>query len=447
MATSPRLGPLAACACAWLLLLLAHACGPGPGYGTRPRARRLVPMKYKQYAPQISEGNLGASGRAEGKITRDSERFRELVPNYNIHVVFKDEEHTQADRFMTRRCKDCLDRLALAVMLQWPNTRLRVTEAWDEDGNHPPDSLHYEGRAVDITTSDRNTSKYGLLAQLAVEAGFDWVYYESKHHIHCSVKADHSVALERGGCFPGSAQVHVAGGGRKSMSSLKPGDTVLAATESGRPVLSQVLLFLHQDRERTATFLVLGTEDGQRLALSRNHLVFRSTRHEKHLTAYQACFAARVKRGDYVLTHGTNGRVQPSRIASVTQEERRGVYAPLTEHGTLFVDGVLASSYATVEDHGLAHWAFGLLRYVSSLTQLFQALSPGEEHLGRYTSNRTWRNETPNTSGDGRSKRPSHHCNQTAVEPRGGRAGQVHWYARALYVLGRIVLDPQKFYS
>ncbi|KAM9836282.1 indian hedgehog B protein-like [Aulostomus maculatus] len=398
--------------CAFLLSPVSEGCGPGRGYGKRRSPRKLAPLAYKQFSPNVAEKTLGASGRYEGKITRNSERFKELTPNYNPDIIFKDEENTGADRMMTQRCKDKLNSLAISVMNLWPGVRLRVTEGWDEDGHHSEESLHYEGRAVDITTSDRDRNKYAMLARLAVEAGFDWVYYESKAHIHCSVKSDHSVAAKSGGCFPGDSLVTMENGHQKSIRDLRPGERVLTLSggDGGAGlVYSEVLSFLDRDPGTWKLFYGVQTEAGARLSLTAAHLLFVSEGNcsEGALPprgSLRTVYASDAQPGQCVLVvEGEAGQKRGegrlSRITHISVRKGRGAFAPLTKQGTVVVDGVAASCYAVVDQHLLAHWAFLPLRLMHSWTG------------------------TTGYHGDG-----------------------VHWYSEVLHWLGRALLESGRLH-
>jgi hypothetical protein len=139
----------------------------------------------KEYVPEVDERT--ACGPIRAPIRREDAQFKSLVENTDPLVVFKNEEGTGADRLMSHRLARSLNRLGKQVGEEWPGVQWRVTEAWDEDGEHREDSLHYEGRAADLTTSDRDIRKYGRLASLAIESGFDWVWYEDENHVHASV--------------------------------------------------------------------------------------------------------------------------------------------------------------------------------------------------------------------------------------------------------------------
>ena len=138
----------------------------------------------QHYPPQSQKAVVQ---KIEHRLEATSEH---LIRNPNPNIVYKDEEGTGADLYMTPLLAERLNLLAKLVMHEWPGTKLRVTEAWDPEGEHSRFSTHYEGRAADLTVSPIDREKYGRLAGLALQAGFDWVFYENASHIHASVRRD-----------------------------------------------------------------------------------------------------------------------------------------------------------------------------------------------------------------------------------------------------------------
>lgn len=210
---------------------------------------------------------------------------------------------------------------------------------------------------------------------------------------------DHSVAAKSGGCFPGDALVTLENGSHKPIADLRPGERVLASVGGDSELAcSEVLTFLDRDPGTWRLFYSLHTQAGARLTLTAAHLVFVSEGNCSEGAVavrgtLRTVYASDARPGQCMLV-AEGGKTRLSRITRVGVRKGKGAFAPLTQHGTLVVDGVLASCYAVVEQHSLAHWAFSPLRLVHSWTG--SARSPG----------------------DG-----------------------IHWYPRLLHWLGRMLLD------
>ena len=137
---------------------------------------------------------------------RNSCAYHRLVGKLDTTIIFKEEEifpYDTEDMLMHPAIVQPLTRLNELVEAEWNhNFRLRVTDAYDSLLEHDPIgiepgrrySLHYEGRAVDLTLWPVDRSRYARLCSLALCAGFDWVENEASH-CHASIQAK-SLCLE-----------------------------------------------------------------------------------------------------------------------------------------------------------------------------------------------------------------------------------------------------------
>lgn len=123
----------------------------------------------------------------------------------------------------------------------------------------------------------------------------------------------------------------------------------------------QVLTFIDRDPNATRHFIEVTAENGVAITTTPSHLLLLAS-----ADGWRELFAANVQEGDVLLTRGYGSVMRPSKVVKSRVVSKRGVYAPLTRTGTIIVDDALASCYALVSSHSLAHAAMAPLRWLSS---------------------------------------------------------------------------------
>eukprot|EP00928_Gymnodinium_smaydae_P073848 TRINITY_DN5696_c0_g2_i3.p1 TRINITY_DN5696_c0_g2~~TRINITY_DN5696_c0_g2_i3.p1 ORF type:complete len:565 (-),score=60.64 TRINITY_DN5696_c0_g2_i3:409-2061(-) len=173
-----------------------------------------------------------------------------------------------------------------------------------------------------------------------------------------------------GFCFPPSAKVQVDPGignlgVERALTELSPGDKLLGQHDE----LNTYLLDFHADangREFMPTSYLRIEHELQKtdrpLIITANHLVVVSSRPDGRHVSVPAGLLHPEKHALLVSVSvdGERGaKVVPSLIKSVDTVVLPGFAAPLSSSGTLFVEGVLVSSYALLSDKQLALWQRG----------------------------------------------------------------------------------------
>merc|ERR1719187_2739758 len=147
------------------------------------------------------------------------------------------------------------------------------------------------------------------------------------------------------------------------MTNLKTGDSIMSIVD-GKLTSTSVLGFLFK-KYVSGNYLTIHTEDGNKVSLSGTHVMF--------INDYEDVLAEDVNIGDSVIVEDGEF-VNKSRVVKIEAEKLDGAYVPLTEHGTLLVDGILASCYA----NGPHNWAHALMTPARWLPSFFLGGEEGE---------------------------------------------------------------------
>merc|ERR1712002_289906 len=147
-------------------------------------------------------------------------------------------------------------------------------------------------------------------------------------------------------CFDTNSLVETESG-RKKMSELVLGDALATYDQNKGKFFTKFLGWLDRGSS-VGYFLEVKTKNGRRMRLTGNHLIFIFNDGRQIAT-----YAKDLQPTDILLSLNEE-KIEKTEIASLDYVYSNGYRAPLTEEGTLLVDGILASCYASF-DHWYSH--------------------------------------------------------------------------------------------
>jgi hypothetical protein len=163
------------------------------------------------------------------------------------------------------------------------------------------------------------------------------------------------------------------------MKHLKSGDEVLVKNGA----FERVLGFLH----------VTGKDDSSNfLTVKHSHGVLRVSAHHVVFVEGGDKLAVDLSLGDKVLVSEAAGLVPREVLSVVESSGRSGMFAPLTQSGTVVVDGVAASNYASPSHISFPHSGFHAIFFpvrafhALGLANLFSKDMESAEHLHPYAA-------------------------------------------------------------
>lgn len=205
------------------------------------------------------------------------------------------------------------------------------------------------------------------------------------------------------------------------MSDLEIGERILTLNSHGDLEYSPVLLFMHHSPQQETMFLRFHMESGINITITPSHLILRWEK-PKDTLLYEAThvYAKVVKEGDQLLITSHNSSQRPLFVDTVIDIEvvhETGVYAPLTETGTIIVNDVVASCYAVIYSQTLAHLSFAPVR-------LFLSMEASFSNFYNVVKNYI----------------VAQNHNTTTVAARYSPQNGIHWYCRLLQSVTTLVI-------